>query len=91
MDPPTYRRTQQSIIACYAFRNRFSFTMTFLCYDKIMKNKAQEIQNEIYRKMSSDRKIKILDDFFKFARVLKQNDNKKAFKRNKFSSRATQY
>ena len=39
--------------------------------------------------MNADKKIDILDDFFKFAQILKQqgslNDNKKVYRKNKLS------
>ena len=35
-------------------------------------NKAQEIQNEIYRKMSADEKVRIVNDFYEFSRKLQK-------------------
>lgn len=38
---------------------------------KSVENKsAQDIQDEIFRKMSAERKIKLASDFFRFAREL---------------------
>ena len=51
-----------------------------------MQNKAEEKQVQIYKKMSAEKKIKILDDFYRFARVLK-NDNPKISRTNKPSLR----
>lgn len=48
--------------------------------------KAQMIQDKIYRKMSANKKIKIVDDFFRFAKVLKENDNSKISYKNSFRS-----
>lgn len=48
-----------------------------------MKQTAQEIQNRIYRKMSADKKIKMVDDFYRFALKLQENDNSKVHKSNK--------
>ena len=42
---------------------------------KRIKNEAELRQIEIYKKMSADKKITIVDDFFKFASEL-QNDHK---------------
>ena len=39
-------------------------------------NKAEEKQIKIYKKMSADKKITLLDDFFTFAKELK-HDHKK--------------
>lgn len=38
---------------------------------KLVENKsAQEIQDEIFRKMTAERKVKLASDFFRFAREL---------------------
>ena len=58
-------------------------------------NKAQEIQNEIYRKMSADKKIKIVDDFYRFSQKLQsltlnnEDDNSKISQSNKFHFKQT--
>ena len=44
--------------------------------------KAEEKQVKIYKKMSADKKITILDDFFTFAKELK-HDHQKISSRNK--------
>lgn len=49
-------------------------------------NKAEEKQAKIYKKMSADKKITIVDDFFKFAKELK-HDHKTISRRNKPSLR----
>lgn len=33
-------------------------------------NKVQEMQNEIYRKMTAEKKLEIVDDFYKFGQKL---------------------
>ena len=59
-------------------------------YDEDMKETAEERQNKIFRKMSAAKKIKIVDDFFKFAKVLKKDDNNsKIYRKNKFNLRTT--
>jgi len=59
-----------------------------LLYDKAMN--AQAIQDKIYKKMSADKKITIVDDFFSFAKELKKNannDHQKISRRNKSDPR----
>lgn len=49
---------------------------------KVMKESAKERQIKIYKKMSADKKITIVSDFFEFAKVLK-NDRKTISRQNK--------
>ena len=51
-----------------------------------MKTKAEKKQIQIYKKMSADKKLTIVSDFFEFAKVLK-NDHKAISRQNKPSSR----
>ncbi len=53
-----------------------------MLYDEIAMNKAEEKQIKIYKKMSADKKITIVDDFFKFAKELK-HDHQTVSRRNK--------
>lgn len=54
-------------------------------------NKVQEIQNEIFRKMSVSKKLQMVDDFYRFSKKLqglqKTNDITKVHQSNKLSSR----
>lgn len=48
-------------------------------------NKAQEIQNKIYRKMSAQKKLEVVNDFRVFSIKLqnaKKNDNPKVSQQN---------
>ena len=59
-----------------------------LCAILELKMNAQAIQDKIYRKMSAQKKIELLDDFYRFARVLqKKDDHSKVFNKNKRSIR----
>lgn len=55
-------------------------------------NKAQETQDEIFRKMSASKKLQMVDDFYRFSKKLqklqKTNDITKVHQSNKLSSRS---
>jgi hypothetical protein len=47
--------------------------------NKLKENKvAQEMQDEIFRKMSAEKKIKLVSQFFEFGKVLSKLNDKKA-------------
>ena len=57
-----------------------------------MKTKAEKKQIKIYKKMSADKKITIVDDFFSFAKELKKDavdDHQTISRRNKPNLRQT--
>ncbi|MFH0791885.1 MAG: hypothetical protein V1905_01590 [bacterium] len=51
--------------------------------DKLAKKQPQKIQNEIFRKMSAEKKIKMVSHFFEFGKKLnKLNGNRKPSYKN---------
>ena len=48
-----------------------------------MKNFVEQKQAKIFRQMSADKKIKMVDDFYRYSLKLQQNDNSKVRKSNK--------
>lgn len=54
-----------------------------------MKETPNERQTKIFRKMSVTKKIELLDQFFRFAKELKQNDHKTIYRRSKLRFRST--
>jgi uncharacterized membrane-anchored protein YjiN (DUF445 family) len=57
-----------------------------------MKESAKEKQIKIYKKMSAEKKIDILDDFYRFAKELKKdvnNDHKTVSRQNSSNARRT--
>jgi len=53
-----------------------------------MKETAAEKQIKIYKKMSAEKKIGLLDDFYQFAKVLKDDDQTISNKNKRDSRRA---
>lgn len=56
--------------------------------EKLTPKKAQEIQDEIFRRMTAEEKLKLLDSFFEFGKKLSQlndrriNGNNRPFAKN---------
>lgn len=56
--------------------------------EKLTPKRAQEIQDEIFKKMTAEEKLKMVDSFFRFGKKLSQlndrriNGNNRSFNKN---------